>query len=81
MKKMERAVIFDKSLSREVLSIFDKTTDDEDFIVEAANPSQKVLTSEGEEILLEEFAGVTKGSELFIKSDITSLIELSKRKR
>ena len=32
-----------------------------------------------EEILFEEWAGVHKGSEAFIKSDIFSLIELAKR--
>lgn len=72
-------VTFDKSLKREILEIFDKTTNEEGMIVEKSNTSQKVITPDGEEIQFGEFAGVAKGSEVFIKSDLVSLIRFSER--
>lgn len=72
-------IIFDKSLKEEILSIFDKTTDREGFIVEKSNPSQRVLSPDGAEVLIEDFAGIAKGSEIFIKSDLLSLINFSKK--
>ena len=50
--------------------------DSEGFIVEKNDPTQRVITPEGEEIRLEEFAGIRKGSEIFIKSDLPSLFDL-----
>ena len=76
---MQETVTFDKSVAKEILAAFDKTMDNEGFIVEASNPSQRVLTPEGEEVRLEEFAGISQGSLMFIKSDLISLIEFSKK--
>ncbi len=53
-----------------------KFVDSHGFIVEQNNLSERVLTKDGEEIRLEEFAGVRKGSEVFIKNDINSILEL-----
>ena len=76
---MKEIISFEKSLSKEIISIFDKTLDSEGFIVEKSNPTQRVLTPDGEEIHIEEFAGISKGSEVFVKSDLISLIDFSKR--
>ena len=76
---MREIISFDKSLSKEIIPIFDKTLDGEGFIVEKSNPTQRVLTPDGEEVHIEEFAGISKGSEVFIKSDLISLIDFSKR--
>lgn len=70
-------VTFEESFKKEILTIFDKSVDDDDFIVEASNPTQKVLTPNGEDIRLKEFAGIKKGSEIFIKGDLISLIEFA----
>ncbi|MEK6962977.1 MAG: hypothetical protein AABX70_01025 [Nanoarchaeota archaeon] len=70
---------FNENVKKEILTLFGKTVDDEGFIVEKEDPSQKVLTPKGEEIRIEEWGGVLKGSEAFIKSDAFSLIELAKR--
>lgn len=67
---------FDVKLKELVLEAFDKIVDTDGYIVEKNNPTQRVLSSDGEEIMLNNFAGVKKGSEVFIKSDIISLIEL-----
>jgi len=70
---------FDESAKEQILDLYGKTVDEDGFIVEKDSPKQRVLTPKGEEILFEEWAGVHKGSEAFIKSDIFSLIELAKR--
>jgi hypothetical protein len=73
------SLTFDQDSKREVLELFDKSVDGEGFIVEISNPQQRVLTPKGEEILLDEWAGVIKGSEAFVKKDTFSLIELAKK--
>ena len=75
------SLTFHKSFKKEILEIFDKKIDDEGLIVEKDSPTQRVLSPDGESIRLKEFAGITKGSEIFIKSDLISLIELAKRKK
>ena len=72
-----KIIAFDKDLKMEILSIFDKTVDDEGYIVEKSNPKQRVLTTEGEEVELTEFAGIGSGSMIFIKSDFISLMKLA----
>lgn len=79
-KKNAPLVIFHKELATNILKAFGKAVDENDYLVEI-DTGQKVLSPEGEEILLKEFAGVAKGSEIYLKSDITSLINfLEKRK-
>ena len=67
-------IVFEKGLRDFVLDAFDKTAKD-GFVVEKSNPEQKVLTPRGEEIPLKQFAGVRKGSVIFVKNDIVSLVE------
>jgi hypothetical protein len=67
-------IIFEKGLRNFVLDAFGKASKD-GFVVEKANLDQKVLTPRGEEIPVKEFAGVRKGSVIFIKNDIVSLVE------
>jgi len=74
-----KTITFDKSLSEEILAAFDKTVDEERLVVEKSNTKQKVLTPCGEEIFVDEFAGIVPGSEVFIKSDLISLMNFSKR--
>lgn len=69
-------ITFDASAKRKILSFFDKTVDDEGFIVEKEDTSQRVITPEGEEVKEEEFAGIRKGSEIFFKSDLPSLFNV-----
>ena len=54
------------------MSFLDKTVDSEGFIVEKENPTQRVLTVGGEEVLYDEFGGAKAGSEVFIKKDLIS---------
>ena len=74
---MSFRITFDSSVRDFVLSAFGKTAH-EGFIVEGCHPQQKVLTPRGEEIPVQEFAGVRKGSKIFVKSDIVSLVEAAR---
>ena len=71
---MSLRVTFDSSARNFILDTFGKTTSN-GFIVEKPKPAQKVLTPRGEEIAVSEFAGVRKGSVVFVKTDIVSLVE------
>ncbi|MBI4981238.1 hypothetical protein HZC30_06835 [Candidatus Woesearchaeota archaeon] len=66
-------------MKREILDVLDKTVNEDNVIIEKGNPNQKVLTFDGEELTLEEFGGIQKGSEVFIKNDLISLMRLSKK--
>lgn len=72
------AIIFDDSARLFILEAFGKTVDCNDFIVEKNN-YERVLTPRGEDIPLSEFAGVRKGSAVFMKSDIVSLVEAAEK--
>lgn len=75
-KLQEGVITFDAASKQEILSFFGKTTDPDGYIIEAENPTQRVITPDGEDITIEEFAGIRNGSEIYIKSDLPSLIEL-----
>jgi hypothetical protein len=66
---------FDSTTRDFVLDAFGKTVDADGYIVEQTDPTQKVTDLRGEEIPVSEFAGIRKGSAVFVKSDIMSLIE------
>ncbi len=75
----DNIITFDKVARDRILGAFGLTTDAEGYIVEKENPKQRVLSPDGEEISAEDFAGVKKGSLLFFRSDLPSLIELADR--
>lgn len=72
-------ITFSKNVREDILELFGKSLDEEGFIVEKDDTSQRVLTPKGEEIHIDEWAGVVKGSEAFVKNDALSLIELAKK--
>jgi hypothetical protein len=71
-----QTITFDSSAKNFILQAFNKAVNDEGLIVEKNNPAQKVLSPDGQEISVKEFAGVKRGSEIFIKSDLLSLLKL-----
>ena len=73
---MMNTILFDNSAKPFILDAFDKTINEEGVIVEKGNPDQRVFSVDGEEIEEKNFAGIKKGSEIFIKSDIISLMRL-----
>ena len=68
-------ITFDESARDFVINAFGKSVGGNGYIVEGANRTQRVLTPRGEYIKVDEFAGIRKGSAVFVKSDIVSLIE------
>lgn len=68
---------FDSAVKLDILRIFGKDVDKDGFIITKDAPHMRVATPAGEQIHIDEFAGIYKGSEIFAKSDIISLIELS----
>jgi hypothetical protein len=67
---------FDKSAKGFVLSAFGKAVDEYGYIVEKAHRHTRVLTQDGMEIKKDSLAGIVKGSEIYYKSDVVSLIDL-----
>lgn len=76
-----KSITFDESAREFVLSAFNKGVDDELYIVDGSSEKERVPSTDGTNISISEFAGVAKGSELYIKSDIVSLIEFCDRLR
>lgn len=72
---MEKVITFSNEAKKNILSFFDKTIDEEGYIIEK-DSKQRILSSDGEPLEFDNFAGIKKGSLVFIKSDINSLIEL-----
>lgn len=73
MKKKKFVITFDDELTPDVLSAFGKSIDKEGLIVETAS-GIRVPAKDGGEIGIAEFGGIIKGSEVYLKSDIASLI-------
>ena len=77
-KLPKNIITFDTELQTEILSWFGKTIDSEEFIIDTKS-KRRVLTSDGEEITLNEFAGIgmdTNGREQYFKNDLPSLLKL-----
>jgi len=73
----DKIITFDAVSKEFILDCFDKTVDKEGYIVEKNNPSQRVLTPDGEELKKDEWGAFKEGSEVFIKKDLLSLIDLA----
>lgn len=73
---MKNAVTFDSDLKDYVLSVFGKKTDKDGYVVDKALPSQRAL-DEGVPVLAKDFAGVRRGSVLFFRADVTSLLKVA----
>ncbi|MBU4201597.1 MAG: hypothetical protein L6243_00250 [Candidatus Altiarchaeales archaeon] len=78
-EREECSFIFTKSAKEDILDLLDKKVGDRGTIVEKDNPEQEVLSFESQELSLEEFGGVQKGSEVFISNNIVSLMKLAKK--
>jgi hypothetical protein len=74
---MKRIITFNKNAKTFILDSFNKAIDKEGYIVEKDNPSKRLIASDGEPLTLDDFVGIRKGSLVFYKSDINSLINLA----
>lgn len=73
----QRIITFNISAKERILEAFGKTIDKEGYIVAKDRPEERVLSQDGEELRLKDFAGLKKGSLVFIRSGLTSLIKLA----
>jgi len=72
-------VTFDESAAEFVIESFGREVDEEGYVVDPQT-GERETTPGGEEIKAEEFAGVEKGSVLFLDGDFTSLVDHVKRR-
>lgn len=61
-------------MKRTILDIFDKSVDEDGYIIENKT-GDRVLTPKGDEAKLENFVGFTPGSEIVLTNDLPSLIQ------
>jgi hypothetical protein len=69
-----KSIVFETGAKEFILKSLNKSVDSDGFIIDNSN-HKKVPSLDGTNFTLEEFAGVVKGSEIYVKSDIVSLIE------
>jgi len=62
-----------------ILEAFGKSINSDGIIIDTAT-NEPVLTPEGEEIDSRKFGGLKKGSEIFMKDDLLSIINLTEGK-
>lgn len=74
-KAFEPKILFTKETMPFILETFGKSINDDGLIVEK-NTGEPVLTPDGDHIEAANFAGMKKGSEIFIKDDLFSLMKL-----
>ncbi len=72
-------ITFQKDLQPLILQAFGKTKDKQGFIVDKKT-RERVITPDGEHLQATDFAGLTKGSVVYLKSDIVSLITYVEKK-
>jgi hypothetical protein len=72
MKKISH-ISFDDSSKEFVLGILGKSIDSEGYIIES-DTGNRVLYQDGEPIHSDDFGGVRKGSEIFFKNDLPSVL-------
>lgn len=65
---------FDSSAAKFILDTFGKAVNKDGLIVDRAT-GELIPSNTHEPIRLEDFAGIANGSEIYLKSDIVSLIE------
>ena len=75
-----KTVVFDEKTRDFVLDVFEKEIDSDGYIVECGNGS-RVVTPDGDFVRVEDFAGVTPGSEIFLTKDLPSLLKYTNKSR
>ncbi len=73
-----KKIIFDSAFKQDILTCFDKEI--KQGVIVEKQTGIPVLTKQGQSITKKEFAGIKKGSEIYLKNDITSLIDFVNRK-
>ncbi len=71
-----KTITFDNSetAKRAILDLLGKSVDEDGYIIETKT-GERVVSPTNEEITLTNFAGIRKGSEIFITNDLPALLE------
>lgn len=77
---MEAKLTFDESATEFVLESFGKAVDDDGYVIDAET-GERVTTPDGEHIEADEFAGVEKGSTLYLDDGFTTIVDHVKRQK
>lgn len=67
-------IVFDDASRKIILQIFGKGIDNQGYIFDLKT-NQRVLSPEGNEVPIQDFAGIKKGSEIFITKDLPALLQ------
>ena len=73
-----KTIVFDDSTREFVLSIFDKSIDNDGYVIETKT-KKRVLTPCGDEVHIKDFAGFTPGSEIVLTNDLPSLLQYANK--
>jgi hypothetical protein len=76
---MKARLLFTGNALPFILKAFGKSINEEGIIIDAAT-GEPILTPEGEVLTKDKFGGIKKGSEIFIKKDLLSVIKLAENK-
>lgn len=78
MRKEVTYISFDGTSKKFVLEALGKTVDEQGYIIET-DSKKRVLTPDGEPLHVDDFGGVRKGSEIFFKNDLPSVLNAVKK--
>ena len=76
MRNNEPRMLFNEAALPFILEIFGKEISEDGLIVESAT-GRTILTPEGEALTKEKFGGIKKGSEIFLKDDLLTVMNLA----
>jgi hypothetical protein len=77
---MSTNLTFDESAAEFVLESFDREVDDEGYIINSET-GERETTPEGDELTVDDLAGIEQGSKIFVADEFTSIVEHVKRRR
>ncbi|MFO7710348.1 MAG: hypothetical protein ACLFP2_00810 [Candidatus Woesearchaeota archaeon] len=77
---MTNRLTFNSSAKKDILGFFGKEINEESFIIEK-DTQEPVIGLDGTEVHEDEFAGLRKGSEIFLKNDLISIMRLADETR
>ncbi len=69
-----RTYVFDDSMKGAILSMFNKSVDDEGYIIEN-DTQERVISPSGNAVLVADFAGFAPGSEIVLTNDLPTLLQ------
>lgn len=76
MKRNSPKMLFNEQALPFILEIFGKTINDTGFISDM-NTGEPIQTPEGDFLTKGKFGGIKKGSEIFLKDDLLTVIKLA----